>query len=182
MMVTTTFCLFMIACVKGILDLGPFPKGQMLTWVDGYSMEANNYMHLETVLLATVLFSSWQGSQHCQCYHSGLLKHSGFVLKRNKITFKKLFLIMAYLSCRAGCCAIHFTFHTDFFNYCRLVSLHSLKIMSFYLICDRFHVNFTGIWFCLSMEHKTCHIMSKDSLRPELYKSQSLHSLFRIRI
>lgn len=30
----------------------------MLTRVDGYSMEGNNYMHLETALFVTALFSS----------------------------------------------------------------------------------------------------------------------------
>lgn len=52
MMVTTTFWLFLIASVKGILGLGPFPKGNMLTTVDVYHMEPNNYLHLETQLFA----------------------------------------------------------------------------------------------------------------------------------
>ena len=155
MVVTATFWLFLIACVKGTLGSGPLPKGEMLTKVDGYSLESNNYMHLETLLLATGLFSSWQCWWHCHGYHSGWLKHRDFVLKKNKFIFKKLFVIKAYLSCLAWCCTTHFTFCTNFFNCCRLVSvlsLHSPKITCFYLICDRSHVDFSGIWFCLSMK------------------------------
>lgn len=53
MMATTTFSLFLIARVKGILGLGPFPEGEMLTRADGYHTEPNNYLHLETQLSAT---------------------------------------------------------------------------------------------------------------------------------
>lgn len=111
---------------------------------------------------ATGLFSSWQCSPHCQCYRSGLLKHSGFVLKRNKITFKKLF-IMAYLPCLAWCCAIHFTFAlttSTIADWSVSSAFALLKSHGFYLICDGFPVNFTGIWFCLSMEGAGAWTMS----------------------
>lgn len=81
-----------------------------------------------------------------QCCHSRLPKHSTFVLKRNKITFKELFV--AYPFCLAWCTIYVLHWLPQLLQD---GSVHSaftiLKSWEFYLICDRFHVNFTIIWF-----------------------------------